>query len=135
MSQRTDGGQPVRVAPGADYGDRAAMVAQQKAAPMAATTSTPGGSPTAMPPSGGGGVGAVASPYTGGAFAAPSARAGEPVTHGVGVGPGGGTEALTGAPVRPQGPGPMTTLLMSMQGGGATGTLAALLQHAQMQNQ
>lgn len=40
-SARTDGGpgQPIRVAPGGDYGDRKAMVAQQSAAPMAQASS------------------------------------------------------------------------------------------------
>lgn len=34
-SRRTDGKQPVRVAPGGDYGDRAEMEALQKSAPLA----------------------------------------------------------------------------------------------------
>lgn len=45
LSKRTDKGQPVRVAPGGDYGDRQDMVALQQAAPLAQTPP-----PQATPP-------------------------------------------------------------------------------------
>lgn len=46
LSQRTDGGQPIRVAPGGDYGSRKTLEAQQRAIPLpeaGATGSTPRG--------------------------------------------------------------------------------------------
>lgn len=46
LSKRTDRGQPVRVAPGGDYGDRQDMVALQKAAPLAQAPT-----PQSTPPS------------------------------------------------------------------------------------
>lgn len=125
LSQRTDGGpgnekQPIRVGPGGAYGDRQAAIEQQRAAPL-----------PQVPDAGGAGVPA----YTGGPLNGPSERPGEPVTHGSPLGAGAGPEALTGAmPVRP-GTGPMTQLLMSLGGGGATGPLAELLRVAQTQNQ
>lgn len=63
MSERTDltpagsqqsRGQPVRVASGQPYGDRAASVASQQAAPMAAGGSSAQGSPAAASPPGAG---------------------------------------------------------------------------------
>ncbi len=66
LARRTDGGagsatQPIRTAPGGDYGAKQASEQQQAAAPMAATASSPpapsanGGAP-AMPPNGAGGA-------------------------------------------------------------------------------
>lgn len=80
LSQRTDGGpgQPIRVAPGGDYGDRKALVSQQQAAPLASA----GGGPQAAAPGGG-----ALSPQ--GVFG-PTNRPGEPVTAGVDAGPGPG---------------------------------------------
>ena len=93
LSQRTDGGpgQPVRVAPGGDYGDRSELVAQQKAAPLAAT-----GGVVQAPPVGG-------SPRPGGVFG-PTERPGEPVTAGVDMGPGPGAPPTPAALLPPEDP-------------------------------
>ena len=83
LSQRTDG-QPIRLASGGDYGDRAASEAMQQAAPLAAagqasTTGAPAGSAT-------GPQGAPLPDVFG-----PTARPGEPITAGapLGAGPNG----------------------------------------------
>lgn len=81
LSQRTDGGpsQPVRVAPGGDYGSRAASVAQQQSAPMAAVapSAAGGGVPSAS-------MAPLPTPF------GPSQRPNEPVTAGAALGPGAG---------------------------------------------
>lgn len=123
LSQRTDGGpsddkQPIRLAAGGAYGERQEMQQLQQAAPMAETPDGP-----------------VLPEYTGGALNAPSARPGEPVTHGSPLGAGAGPEALAGAAPQATGGGWMTQLLTSMSPGGATGSLAELLRVAQTQGQ
>lgn len=76
LSQRTDGGpadsQPIRVAPGGEYGERADMAALQGSAPMAEAAQTP-----PVP------------------FSAPTQFPDEPVTAGAPVGAGPGPEALS----------------------------------------
>lgn len=78
LSRRTDGGpgQPVRVAPGGAYGERAEMEGLQSSAPMAQS-----GSPSAPP---------APRPTP---LGAPTARPDEPITAGVPVGPGVGPQA------------------------------------------
>lgn len=80
------GKQPIRVAPGGQYGSRTASVQQQKGAPMAAATPTapsPGaqGPVTPTPP--------VVHPLTG-----DTGVSGDPITHGAPFGRGGGPEVL-----------------------------------------
>lgn len=84
MSQRTDSAatQPVRVAAGGGYGDRAASVAQQQSAPLAAG----GGAPVASPS----GLAAGSSPPQLPSPFGPSNRPNEPVTAGAALGPGAG---------------------------------------------
>lgn len=79
LSARTDGGpsQPIRLAPGGDYGDRTAMAAQQGAAPMRAV---PGSGGQAVP-------GPAQQPPPLDVFG-PTERPGEPPTAGVPAGPG-----------------------------------------------
>ena len=78
LSRRTDGGpsdsQPIRLAPGGEYGSRKNMQEIQAGAPMLEA----GGGPTPPPPV----------PLT-----APTQRPGEPVTAGAAAGPGIGPEA------------------------------------------
>lgn len=76
MSSRTDGGpgQPVRVAPGGEYGSRQEMEEIQSSAPMA-EQSAPASAPRPTP------------------INAPTARPDEPITAGAPVGPGVGPEA------------------------------------------
>lgn len=75
LSARTDGGpgQPVRVAPGGEYGSRQEMEAIQSGSPMQ------------------GGGGAPAPSLT--PLSAPTANPGEPVTAGADAGPGMGPQA------------------------------------------
>ena len=78
LSRRTDGGpgQPVRVAPGGEYGSRKEMEQLQSSSPMA-EASTPASAPPAdLVPLG-----------------APSQNPGEPVTAGAAAGPGMGPQA------------------------------------------
>lgn len=90
--------QPVRTAPGQTYGVAAQQARSQQQMPL------PGGGPNAGPsmgspmgsPSigGGGGLGPGALPGSLGALHDPTGRPGEPVTHGLPTGPGGGPEVL-----------------------------------------
>ena len=82
LSQRTDG-QPVRVAPGGDYGDRQDLQRLQQAAPLA--TGTP-------PATSGGAPGLDLSQIVG--LGEPSTSPDTPVTAGAAIGPGPGSEAL-----------------------------------------
>lgn len=134
LSRRTDGGpaQVVSTVPGQDYGDAKQQAMQQQTAPMAGTPNTP----SAPSLSGDGDSAAPGAPqYGGGPFNGPSSRPNEPVTHGVPVGPGGSTEALTmgpgasGAQIAPA-TGAMTQLLTRLSGTDTTGILADLLQNA-----
>jgi hypothetical protein len=89
LSQRTDGGaaQPVRPTPAAHYGDRAASVAQQQAAPMrAGGTATP--SPMSPPAAGGLSPTPAPAPAARPDAFGPTLRPGEPLTAGVPAGPG-----------------------------------------------
>lgn len=82
LSQRTDGGpgQPIRVAPGGDFGERKALVDQQRAAPLASQGSpgAAGQAPRPVTPIGPEGI-------FGG-----TDRPGEPITAGIDFGPGPG---------------------------------------------
>jgi len=78
LSRRTDGGpgQPIRVAPGGDYGDRQALVGQQQAAPLASAGRGQPAAPGGVSPEG---------------IFGPTAHPGEPITAGVDTGPGPGS--------------------------------------------
>lgn len=84
LSRRTDGTQPVRVAPGGAHGTRQALEQQQQAAPLPDRT---GAAPTGTPP----GPGGAAPPTIHDPFA-PTRRPGEPITAGVNAGPGPGRQ-------------------------------------------
>lgn len=88
LSQRTDGAQPIRDLPNADYGEAKTYREQQQGAPMAASgPSAPGGAgPDVMGASPGG---PEVIP-----FGAPSMRPDEPVTTGAAQGPGAGTDVM-----------------------------------------
>ena len=92
LSRRTDGKQPMSAPTGLAYGDRQALMAQERVAPMSGDTSAPKLNIQSAPQQGGGGD----LPAVG--FGDPSTRPDEPVTHGVDIGPGGGPEALGVAP-------------------------------------
>jgi len=128
-SRRTDGGpaQVMSAAPDQAYGAQKAQLDAQRVAPMAGTAplpapATPGaGSEGGMPA------------YSGPAFNAPSQRPDEPVTHGVDIGPGAGSDIL-GLPNPGQGTGQMTALLQRYASTDTTGILGTLFQAAQARN-
>jgi hypothetical protein len=72
--------------------------------------------------------------YAGGAFGGPSARPGEPVTHGVDIGPGGGPEVLGVTPQAQMPTGYITNLLQTMSATDTTGTLGKLYLIAKQRN-
>lgn len=128
LSKRTDGGpgqtQKLMVGTDAPYGDREALLAQERSAGM---SQQPNNTPMQLPSGGGGGGGGDAG---GTPFGAPSQRPDEPVTHGVAIGPGAGPEAL-GYPTGQQMPtGYLTDLLSKMSTTDTTGTLATLYEIA-----
>lgn len=124
---------PVQVAPSAEYGQRAAEMAAQGAVPMG-----PPGSSTAPAPVGGQPTGGAVAPGAtpdlasllasapslagkNGPLNRPTERPDEPVTHGLGVGPGAGPEILSGAGA------------LAASGQAQQGTIATLLQHLSSQ--
>lgn len=130
LSRRTDG-QVKAVPTGLDYGDAKALHAQESTAPMAATPDVPPAdvSGAASGPPGGAGPLPSVTP-----IGAPTQRPDEPITHGVDIGPGGGSDVL---PVEHQPQfvqqGPMTQMLAQLSARATTGVLAALYANAQAQ--
>jgi len=111
LSQRTDGGpadsQPIRVAPGGGYGERADMADLQASAPMAKAPSIPSRS-----------MNVEATP-----FSAATERPDEPVTAGIDLGAGPGSAAL-GMQQPPAGS--LSAVLQKMAGNDPTGDVARL---------
>lgn len=128
-SKRTDGGpaQVLSAAPDQDYGQQKTQLDAQRLAPMGAAAPMP---PSASPASPDAGQQMPA--YQGGAFNAPSSRPGEPITTGVDIGPGAGSNVLNVQPVQPgKGTGAMTALLQKFAATDTTGILGQLLSAAQ----
>lgn len=130
LSKRTDGGpaQKLQVAPGLAYGEKQQDLAQERTAPMAQqdTIKQFNVPQVSQPPSAAGATGTAVNA----AFGAATQRPNEPITHGVNIGPGGGSEVLpqpVQQQVNPQGP--MTQMLAQI-GGGLSGQLAAVYQSA-----
>lgn len=91
LSQRTDGGQPIRHIADAKYGEDKANVAQQKMAPLANSADQGAAGPSASPgvapgmgPVPGPSAGPAAPPQPITPFSAPSAMPDQPVTAGAG---------------------------------------------------
>lgn len=111
LSQRTDGGpadsQPIRVAPGGEYGERQDMQNLQASAPMAQAPAVRRQMPSVdVTP-----------------FPAATTRPDEPVTAGVDVGPGAGSSALgMEQPVS----GSLSAVLRKMAGNDPTGDVGRL---------
>lgn len=135
LSKRTDG--QVQAAPtGMAYGDHQALMAQESTAPMSADPSTP--TPNIPAPqraaasAPGGAPAQPRQPIT--PIGAPSQRPNEPVTAGVDIGTGPGSEVLpmqhTGAF---QAAGPMTQMLGQLSASDQSGVLSTLLQFARSQ--
>lgn len=132
-ARRTDGGpaQVLSAAPDQAYGEKKAQLDAQRIAPMAGTAPLP---PSASP---GGGDQPISLPaFSGVGLHEPTQRPNEPITHGVDIGPGAGSEALQ-LPTPPspaQGTGRMTALLQSLSASDTTGVLGQLMQAAQARN-
>lgn len=128
LSKRTDGGpgQKLMAPTGMDYGQHQALLAQERTAPMQQANPIPP-APVPSGPSGGAPASPAGAPPT--PFGAPTARPGEPVTAGVDIGAGPGSEVLP-AVMQPafNAQGPMTQMLSNL--GPLTGDMAALYQAA-----
>ncbi len=134
LSKRTDGGPTQKIMTGTDaaYGDKTALVNQEKGAGMSQSPSIPSMNVPSGPPAGGGSAPA-GQPYGGGAFNGPSTQPDVPITNGADIGPGAGAAAL--GPMTGPGMGPatgaMTQLLSQFSNTDATGVVASLLARAQ----
>lgn len=131
LSKRTDG--QVKAAPtGMAYGDHQQLMAQESTAPMSANPSTPTPNISAPQSAPGGAPAQPGPPLV--PLGAPSQRPNEPVTHGVDIGAGAGSEVLpmqhTGAF---QAAGPMTQMLGQLSASDQSGVLSTLLQFARSQ--
>lgn len=129
-ARRTDGGpaQSLSAAPNQDYGEATQQLNAQRIAPMAgkeplppAAAPTQGDAPQAMPT------------FNGPALTDPSSRPDEPITHGVDIGPGAGSEILN-LPNPAQGTGQMTALLQRYAVNDSSGLISQLLAKAQERN-
>lgn len=115
------------VAPGLAYGERQQTLAQERTAPMAqADNITPvpitGNAPTPA---------SQTAQATGMNFGGPTQRPNEPVTHGVDIGPGGGSEVLPPAVQAQSTPqAPIANMLRSLSASATSGSLATLYQAA-----
>lgn len=129
LSRRTDGGpgQKLQVASGQPYGERQALLAQERLAPMAQSPSVPTpGVPQAQPPQGG-----LPSMTP---LDAETRRPGEPITHGVPIGPGANSLNFPDQAQPGAGSGSMTALLQRLSATDATGILGQLMVAAQSRN-
>jgi len=134
FSKRTDTGpkQSISTVPGQDYGDAKQQAMDQRTAPMEGTQPLPPAAPVGAPA---GDQQSFQMPQGGADFSMPSQRPGEPVTHGVDIGPGAGSEALTlpGPTGGQQANGAMSQMLQSLSATDTTGVLAQLYQAARTQ--
>lgn len=131
-SRRTDGGpghpsQVLSTAPDQPYGEQKAQLDAQRAAPMGGAQPMPDAA--AVP---GGQAGPGGAPFQPGDLTGPSQMPDQHVTHGVDIGPGAGTEALSmpqqGGAQAPSGA--MTTTLRNLSATDTTGVLAELYSRA-----
>lgn len=128
LSKRTDGGpgQKLMAPTGMPYGDHQALMQQERTAPMSQANSV---KPIAVPAAAGAAPAGAPPQLT--ALDAPSARPGEPITHGVDIGPGGGPEVLNlPPPASAPSQGAMTTMLAGLAAQDRSGAIANLYQSA-----
>lgn len=125
LSKRTDGGPSQKLMSQTDqpYGAREETLQQERSAPMSQADTVHA---MQVPAAGG-------PPSGGGDFGAPSQRPGEPITHGVDIGPGAGPEAI-GMPTGQMPTGYLTNMLQAMSATDTTGTLAKLYLIAKQRN-
>lgn len=135
-SRRTDG-QIISTAPGQDYGAAKQQAMQQQTAPMGAAQPLP--TPPQMPTAPQSGQPPQAPAFAGTPLGAPTQNPGQPITHGVDIGAGAGTNALQLGPFGQSdgrfapADGSMTKMLSQLSATDTTGVLADLLQHAAAQ--
>lgn len=126
-SARTDGGpadkQAMSVAPGQAYGERKAQLDAQRTAPLPASAPVPDGQPVNAP---------VKLPEFAGGLMGPTAYPDRPITHGVDIGAGAGSEALQlpGAPAVARPDGWVTRQLEALSATDTTGLLGQLYMQA-----
>jgi hypothetical protein len=115
-------------APDQAYGAQTAQLNQQRVAPMGGSAPMP---QAAAAPSGGGAAPQMPA-YHGLPFNRPSERPSEPTTHGVDIGPGGGSDVLNlpGPAAAQRGTGAVADMLRNLSATDATGDLATLYQAA-----
>lgn len=133
LSRRTDGGPTQKLSVGSDlpYGDRAATLDAERSAGMAATDTVKPAQVPSGPQSG------ASAPPQFAPLDAPTDRPGEPVTHGVDIGAGGGSDVLGPFPMQASpaaGTGTMTAMLSRLASTDTTGILGQLLQSAASRN-
>lgn len=132
-ARRTDGhpAQVLSAAPDQDYGEQTQQLDAQRVAPMG------GQAPTPTPSIAGAGSQPEAPQqmptFSGLPLSAPSQRPDEPITTGVDIGPGAGSEALN-LPSPAQGTGQMTALLSKYAVNDSSGLLGQLMQKAAARN-
>jgi hypothetical protein len=107
------------------YGDASALQGQESVAPMAGTPNVPTPSAQQM-------AGVAPTPQP---FDRPTERPDEPITQGVDIGPGDGSDILPQQHQVPTvQPGPMTTMLSTLSSQDVTGILADLYAAAKAMN-
>lgn len=130
-ARRTDGGpaQVLSAAPNQPYGEATQQLNAQRLAPMAGAAPMP--HPATLPS--GGEAPPSLPPFTGTPLDAPSQRPTEPITAGVDIGAGAGSDILN-LPNPAQGTGQMTALLQRYAATTGNGLLAELMLKAQARN-
>lgn len=126
LARRTDGGpaQKIMTPTGLPYGDAGRISAMEHAAPLAQSPSVPT-MPVGDP---GGGPPQQQSPLAG--LGDPTTRPDEPVTAGVDIGAGPGSEVMPWN-VGQQASGELSNLLSTLSASDTTGSIAALMMEAQ----
>lgn len=131
-ARRTDGGpaQVLSAAPNQGYGEAKQQLDAQRQSPMGAAEPLPG---AANVPAGGDAPPPTMPTFSGVGLTDPSQRPNEPITHGVNIGPGAGSEILN-LPNPAQGTGQMTALLQRYAVNDSSGIVAQLLAKAAARN-
>ncbi len=131
LSRRTDGGpgQKLMAPTGMPYGDQQGLLAQERLAPMAQADNMPAPPPMSAPVGQASAAGPAAGQFPD--FGRPTERPDEPISHGVDIGPGGGSEVL---PLQHQpqfaSQGPITQMLQRFSAADMTGSMAGLYEFA-----
>lgn len=131
-ARRTDGGpaQVLSAAPNQDYGEMKQQLDAQRLAPMAGKQPLP---QAANLPAGDAPEGMSLPAFAGIPLHEPSQQPDVPITHGVDIGPGAGSEILN-LPNPAQGTGYMSALLQRYAVNDSSGLIAQLLTKAQARN-